>query len=354
MTRAGALAAALLILFAAWMPAAQGERPHVRLIATGGTIANHPDGRLQAADLLARTPELDRYVVAEAEQLANVASTRLTLAQWLQLARRLNELFRSDPRLAGAVVAAGTDTLEEIAYFLHLTVKTAKPVVLVGSMRSPAEAGYDGPANLLAAFRVAADAGSGGRGVLVVLNDEINSARDVTKADALRLDAFRSSEYGALGVVDPDRVVYLRNVVRQHTTKSEFDVSGIRELPRVDVLMTYQGASGDLIAAAVESGARGVVIASAGAGSMTRGQADAVAQAAARGVVVVVSTRTGAGRVTPATVDNDIFAPDSSPRLRQYLVVAEDLAPIKSRVLLMLALAKTSDPDEIQRMFREY
>ena len=185
-----------------------------------------------------------------------MASSELTLTQWLDLARRINTAFREDPELAGMVVTSGTDTLEETAYFLNLTVRTDKPVVVVGSMRNPSTLGYEGAANLLEGFRVAAEPASRGKGVLVVLNDEINAAREVTKTDALRLQTFQSRGYGVLGVVDSDRVVYYRTGVKRHTAQSEFDVSSLKELPRVDVIMVYQGASGDLIKAAVDQGAR--------------------------------------------------------------------------------------------------
>ena len=290
------------------------------------------------------------------EQFSNVASSQLTLNQWLGLTRRINELFASDKELAGIVVTSGTDTLEETAFFLHLTVRDARPVVVVGSMRSPSTLGYEGPANLLEGIRVAAEPLARDKGVLVVLNDEINSAREVTKTDALRLQTFRSREYGQLGVVDRDRIVFFRQPIQRHTVKSEFDVSGLKELPRVDVLMTYQDAPGDLIKAAVEKGAKGIVLATAGAGSTSGSQGDGVDYAVEKGVFIVISTRTGSGRIAPtrgqsAPADQ---ANASQQRRRQFTVAAEDHAPLKARVLLMLALTKTKDQAEIQRIFSEY
>ena len=316
--------------------------PRVRLIATGGTIANRAGGRLTADELVASVPRLSAFVRPESEQFANVSSTELTLAQWLGLARRATALFR-DPALAGLVVTSGTDTLEETAYFLHLTVKDDRPVVVVGAMRPPDAVGYEGAANLLAAFRVAADPQSRGKGVLVVLNDEINSARDVSKTDTLRLHTFQARGFGELGVVDEDRVVYYGSPLKRHTSRSEFDVSTIDVLPRIDILMVYQDAAGDLIKAAVDRGAKGLVIASAGAGSLSGDQAKGVDYALDRGLVVVVSSRTGGGRIPPHRPGN-----------RRGTVLAEDLAPLKARVLLMLALSVTDDRIEIQRMFTEY
>ena len=318
--------------------------PKVRLVATGGTISNRDGGRLSAGELVRSLPGLERYVRPEFEQFANVASGSLTLEQWLDLARRINALFKDDADLAGVVVTSGTDTLEETAYFLDLAVHTDKPVVVVGSMRNPSTLGYEGAANLLDAYRVAADPASRGRGVLVVLNDEINSAREVTKTDALRLDTFQSRRYGILGVVDPDRVAYYRTVVKRNTSTSEFDLSAVQRLPRVDIVLVYQGATGDVIKAMVDQGAKGIVVAAAGAGALSGTQSEGVQYALRKGVFVVMTTRTGSGRI----------AASGTAASASFRVQGEDLTPVKARILLMLALTKTKDGAEIQRMFTEY
>jgi L-asparaginase len=263
----------------------------------------------------------------------------MTLAQWLDLARRINALFKEDAALAGIVVTSGTDTLEELAYFLNLAVRDERPVVVVGSMRNPSTLGYEGAANLEEGFRVAGDPAARNRGVMVVLNDEINAAREVTKTDALRLQTFQTRGYGLLGVVDRDRVVFYRRVERRHTAASEFDLTGVPQLPRVDVLLTYQGAPGDLIQAAVDAGAKGIVVATAGAGATSGTQGDGLRYAASKGVPVVTTTRTGSGRIAGGRGNN---------------IAGEDLAPIKARILLMVALTKTSDPVELRRIFSEY
>lgn len=340
-----------LLLDSPWVYAGQPSAlPTVRLIATGGTISNRPGGRLTADQLIESIPSLDRHVVAEAEQFDNVSSSMLTLNQWLGLSRRVNELLSSRPNLAGIVVTTGTDTLEETAYFLHLTVRSNKPVVVVGSMRPPESLSYDGAANLLQGFRVAADGASLGRGVLVVLNSEINSAREVSKTHAQRLETFQSRGYGVLGVVDADRIVYYRRVERRHTAMSEFDVATIDRLPRVDVLISYQDAPGDLITSAVEAGAAGLVVAGAGAGSVSREQRDALGEVSTAGTPVVFTTRTGGGRVSARQQPGGDTSPTSTPPR----IGGEDLSPIKARILLMLALTVTTDPKEIQRMFGQY
>jgi len=228
-------------------------------------------------------------------------------------------------------------------------------VVVVGSMRNPSTVGYEGAANLLEGVRVAADAQSRSKGVLVVLNDEINSARNVTKTDALRVQTFRSREYGQLGVVDRDRVVFFSQITQRHNEQSEFDVSRISELPRVDVIMVYQDAPGDVIKSVVDNGAKGIVIAVAGAGATSGTQNEGLAYAASKGVFIVTSTRTGSGRIAPRTdMMGNVRPSPEQQRRRQFTIAGEDHIPVKARILLMLALTKTTNRDEIQRIFSEY
>ena len=320
-------------------PAQASALPRVHLFATGGTISNRTGGRLTVDELIQSVPNLDRRVQATGEQFANVASGAVTMEMWLDLARRINDKFRKDPGLAGVVVTSGTDTLEELAYFLHLTVRDARPCVVVGSMRNPSTLGYEGTANLEDAFTVAADPASKNMGGLVVLNNEINSSREVTKTDSQLLSTFSSRDYGVLGQVY-DRPLYSRKPVRRHTAASEFDVDKITAMPRVDVILTYQGAPGDLIKAAADNGAKGIVIAGAGVGATSGTQGEGITYAIGKGVFVVTTTRTGGGGVGAGG--------------RGLRIQGDDLLPVKARVLLMLALATTTDAAEVQRMFREY
>jgi L-asparaginase len=323
-------------------PPNPADLPRVFLFATGGTISNRNGGRLTVDELIKSVPNLERRVRAEGEQFTNVASGAITMEQWLSLAQKINEKFKKDQDLAGVVVTSGTDTLEELAYFLHLTVRDVRPVVVVGSMRNPSTTGYEGVANLEDAFVVAADPAARDMGTLVVLNDEINSAREVTKTDSRLLSTFSSRDYGALGTVF-DRVAIFRKPVRRHSARSEFDVAAITSLPRVDVILTYQGAPGDLIKAAVDNGAKGVVIAGAGAGATSGTQGEGMSYATEKGAFVVTTTRTGSGGIGGGGRGG------ASRRIG-----GDDLQPVKARILLMLALATTSEPAEIQRMFREY
>jgi L-asparaginase len=346
--------ALLLIALLAPLPAQAQDVPRVRLVATGGTISNRNGGRLTAEELVLSMPGIERYAKPEFEQFSNLASSELTLDQWVTLARRLNEIFRTDPAIAGLVVTSGTDTLEELAYFLDLTVRSDKPVVVVGSMRNPSTLGYEGAANLLEGFRVAASPDSRGKGALVVLNDEINAAREVTKTDALRLNTFQTRGYGILGVVDADRVAFYRTSLKRHTANSEFDIMSVGKLPRVDVLLVYQGADGDLIKAAADAGAKGIVVAGAGAGATSGTQQEGIDYATKKGVFVVTTTRAGAGRIASGRGGRGRGNAGPPPEEIRRRIAGEDLAPVKARVLLMLALTRSSDPAEIQRMFMEY
>ena len=351
----------LVALVVSVLAASAADLPRVRFVATGGTISNKVGGRLTAEQLIEAVPGVEKFATVETEQFCNLASSQLTLDQWLGLSKRLNEIYQKDPGLAGIVVTSGTDTLEELAYFLDLTVRDPRPVVVVGSMRNPSTLGYEGAANLLEAVRVAAEPAAKGRGAMVVLNDEINSAREVTKTDALRLQTFQTRGYGVMGVVDPDRVVFYRDVVKRHTHKSEFDLSSVTALPRVDIIWVYQGASGDLIKTAADNGAKGVVIASAGAGATSGTQAEGVDYAANKGVFIVTSTRAGSGRIAADRTRPASMAAEDQPseivaqrqRSRAF-IAAEDLAPLKARILLMVALTKTQDGQDLQRIFKEY
>lgn len=347
----GALASARQATTAPAPPRTQAGAavPRVKLFATGGTISNREGGRLTAGELVQSLPAIEQYARVEAEQFANVASSALSLDQWLRLAKQIQQTFETDRDLAGVVVTSGTDTLEELAYFLNLTIKDERPVVVVGSMRNPSTLGYEGAANLLEGFRVAADSSSRRKGALVVLNDEINAAREVTKTDALRLQTFQSRPYGVLGVVDSDRVAYYREPVKRRASETEFDLRQMTTLPRVDVLLVYQGAPGDLIRAAVDNGAKGIVVATAGAGATSGDQFEGIRYAAGKKVPVVFTTRTGSGRIAAGRRRGNSADPSTA-----FLISGEDLMPVKARILLMLALTKTSDPAEIQRMFAEY
>jgi L-asparaginase len=317
------------------------ELPRVHVIATGGTIAGRSEGgQLTGAQLVAAVPGLADAANLGVEEFSRVGSSAMTPDHWLRLSRRINELFASDAGLAGVVVTHGTDTMEETAYFLHLTVEHDRPVVMVGSMRNASAVSADGPANLLSGVRVAAATESAGRGVLVVLNDEIHSARDVRKMDNNRVDTFVSTEWGALGVVDADRIVFRRAVATRHTTQSELHLDPlVAELPRVPIVADYAGSDGASMRAAAHDGAVAIVVQAFGGGRASPETRRAAAEIAGAGTPVVYASRVPEGRVmeSVATVDEGLLS-------------AGDLPPHRVRVLLMIALAQPRTPRELQRL----
>ena len=313
----------------------------MRVIATGGTIASRAGAdQLSGAALVEAVPELAAVARIEVEEFSRIGSSGMTPDHWLRLSRRIDELFRSDAELAGVVVTHGTDTMEETAYFLHLTVAHERPVVVTGSMRSANAVSADGPANLLAAVRVAASESSGGRGVLVVLNDEVHSARDVRKTDSNRLDTFVSREWGALGVVDGDDLHFHRALVSRHTARSALGLGDAAELPEVPIVADFAGNDGAVVRWWVERGADGIVVQAFAGGRASPGMRRAMAEAAAAGVPVVVASRVPEGRVLP-----------SAGWARDGIIAAGDLPPHKARVLLMLALLRTHDAAAVQELF---
>ena len=328
--------------------------PKVHILGTGGSISGigphrldytlYPElgKKLTVEELLARIPEARELAELSVEDVLQVGSPSIGPVQWLQLHARIEALFAG--KTAGIVITHGTATLEETAYFLHLTVKSERPMVLTGAMRPPSAVGTDADLNLLDAIRLAASPEAAGRGVLTVLNNEIQSARDVTKSNAFRVNTFDSRDFGLLGYVDSDaRVLFYRSVTRAHTTATPFDVRGRKELPRVDIVHAYAGADELLVDALTERRPAGMVLVGFGGGSYPAAFLDAGKRAVRAGIAIVLATRSWNGRVvsTPKK-DADGF------------IVSDDLMPQKARILLMLALTLTRERPAIQKMFYEY
>ena len=331
--------------------------PVVRILSTGGTIAGkggssmslseYKGGSLLGEELVSSVPEIKQYANVTVEQVTNVGSQDITAADWLKLTHRINAILAQGPQVSGVVITHGTDTLEETAYFLNLTVKDHRPVVLVGAQRPATAISADGPLNLVNAIRTAASPEARGKGVLVVMNDEINCARDVTKSNTYRVETFRSGELGFLGYVDPDKVSFYRAPTKRHTANSEFDIAGITAFPQVEIVYSYVQPDVTMIRALHRMGVRGIVIAGTGAGVVSKFEKDAIEEIIASPTesrpIIVRSNRTGNGRVI-ARKDFDALG----------LIPADNLNPQKARILLMLALTRTSDPGEIKRIFSEY
>jgi L-asparaginase len=332
---------------------AQEKKANVVILATGGTIAGAAATGTQAAyksgavtidAMLAAVPGINDLATIKGEQISNVGSQDMTLDIMLKLANRINELAKSSG-VDGIVVTHGTDTLEETAFFLNLTVKTDKPVVMVGSMRPSTAVSADGPLNLYNAVGVAADPKARGRGVLVVMNDWIHAAHSLTKTSTTAIQTFMSPLRGLVGVATYGKNDFYTTPSWKHTTQTEFDVSKVSTLPRVDIIFASADMSPDLIDAAAANGAKGIVIAGVGNGNMNKASVTAAANAVQKGVVVVRSSRVVTGVVGRNVEINDD---------ELGFVASDELNPQKARILLMLALLKQRNAKDMQGLFTTY
>jgi len=332
------------------------SKPTVAVIGTGGTICSVGTGPfdildysanntiLHADELVARFPELDLVANVIPVRFRAVLSPNITYAIWRELLLQIDATVAEHPGLDGIVILHGTASLEETAYFLSLTAKVDVPIVMVGAQRPPSALSSDAGMNIANAVRTAGCPQARGMGVLVLLNDEIHAARDVTKTSTFRLQTFRTPDFGVLGHADGDAVVFYRRPVRKAAPDTEFDVRGLEVLPRVDIVLSYAGSDGTASRAFVAAGAKGIVSAGFAPGSPGAGEAEVLRQAVAEhGIVVVQSTRAGSGRVFRGKkMHEDGF------------ITADNLTPQKARILLSLALTRTNDISEIERIFRTY
>jgi len=327
--------------------------PTIVVLATGGTIAGaassdvqagYTSGQVGVEQLLAAVPQAKKLANLRGEQVANIGSQDMNDSVWIKLATRINALL-AQPDVAGVVITHGTDTIEETAYFLNLVVKSTKPVVLTGSMRPSTALSADGPLNFYNAVGVAASPQAAGRGVLVVVNDWIHGAGSLTKTSTTAVQTFLSPISGLIGTVSYGEPEFYRGPVGKNTTTSEFSVDNNTVLPRVEIIMASENMDGAMINAAVAAGAKGIVIAGVGNGNMTAAAVTALAAQAKKGIVCVRSSRVTTGNVgRNVEIDDDKYG----------FVASLGLNPQKARVLLRLALTKTSDPKVIQRYFDEY
>jgi L-asparaginase len=352
--RAAVLALGALSV-AATVAAAQPVQPvlpRVHVLATGGTISNlGNDRRRTGSELVGGIGGLDSMARVTVEQFSNVASGSVTHDMWRRLAARIRELQSGPDAPAGYVITHGTDTMEETAFFLSLTVGGCEPIVITGAMRQANAVGPDGPANLRNSIRTAVAPAARGRGALVLMNDEIFAARDVTKSNTTRLNAFTAPDAGVLGVADPDTVVFHRPspaAAGAACGVPRFDLASVSDFPRVDVVYAHIGADSVPVDASVNAGARGIVLAGVGRGGAPPAMSRALRRATERGVTVVISNRTGSGRVGEAS-DPDSLA--VLPPGRGAMLGATDLNPQKARLLLMLALAAGLAPRAIAPLF---
>lgn len=325
--------------------------PHVTILATGGTIAgggesatqsSYTAGKVGVESLVKAVPQLKDIAVIYGEQVVNIGSQDMNDAVWLTLAKKINaECSKTD----GFVITHGTDTMEETAYFLDLTVKCDKPVVLTGSMRPSTAMSADGPFNLYNAVVTAADPASARRGVLITMNDTVMDARDAAKTNTTDVATFKAVNYGPLGYIHNGKIEYQRPSALQHTTATPFDVSKLTTLPKVGIVYNYANASDLPAKALIQDGYQGIISAGVGNGNLYKTIFDTLATAAEKGVVVVRSSRVPTGATTRnAEVDD----------ARYGFVASGTLNPQKARILLQLTLTQTRDPQKIQQYFNEY
>jgi L-asparaginase len=345
----------ILLLFGGSQQSVSQEKmlPNVVILATGGTIAGAAATGTQAAytsgavtidAMLAAVPGIKDLANIKGEQISNVGSQDMTMDIMLTLAKRINALL-AQKEVDSIVITHGTDTMEETAFFLNLVVKSEKPVVMVGSMRPATAVSADGPLNLFDAVGVAVDPNSAGRGVLVVMNDWIHGAHSLTKTSTTAIQTFMSPLRGLVGVSTYGKNDFYNSPRWKHTTASEFDISNVTKLPRVDILYAYADMAPDLIDASVANGAKGIVVAGVGNGNLNKASIEAAARAAKKGVVIVRSSR-----VVTGTVGRNVEVNDDDLNF----VASDELNPQKARILLMMALLKPRTTVEIQNLFYSY
>jgi L-asparaginase len=311
------------------------NKPVVVLLATGGTIAmkvdpvkHAPVPAISGEDLLATVPEVSKYATVQVRNVSNVPSGYMDPDRWSALSREVNAALAL-PEVAGVIISHGTDTLEETAYWLDLTIDSDKPVVLIGAQRNASESDFDGPRNLLNAVRIAVAPQSKGKGVVVAMNGQINAAREVTKTHTSSVETFKSGDLGFLGEVDVDRVVYWRSPSRRQHVSIKTD-----RMPYVEIVAMYGGADGHLIKAALDHGASGLVVQALGLGNVNQPMYAAIKYAIAKGVPVVITSRVPNGRVIP----NYGYEGGGQTLVAAGAVMGDDVSPQKARVLLMLLL----------------
>lgn len=339
----------MMVIFSVLFPSlVMADLPVVKMIATGGTIAmkidpikKAPVPAISGEDLLATVPEIANLAKIEVENLSNIPSDYMTPASWIGLQKAVQEAL-ARPEVAGVIVSHGTDTLEETAYFLDLTVASDKPIVLIGAQRNASEKDFDGPRNLFNAVRISISPEAKGKGAMVAMNNQINAAREVVKTHTSDVETFKSGDYGFLGIADHDRVIFYRSPTRrQHIAIQQ------AELPYVEIVSMFGGADGAMVNAAVAAGAKGIIIQALGWGNVNKPMYAAIKEAVSKGTTVVISTRVPNGRVLP------VYGFEGGGKTLQQAgaIFADNLSPQKARILLMLAMQTSNKADDIQKLF---
>lgn len=318
------------------------SKPQVLIITTGGTIASKTNAPLiEGHELIQAVPELNKYATVEVDEFVNIGSSKMTPLIWLQLVKHIKTALDANPKIKSVIITHGTDTMEETAFFLNLTHQSKVPIVLVGSMRSSNEISADGPANLINAVRVGLSPDAIGKGILVVMNDNISAARDLLKMNNRRVDAFPATERGYIGFCDPEKVTFYRSPIKRHTIESEFNVYNLDSLPKIDIVQDFAGFDSKILTYFTNRPNQGLVISSFAGGRLSSGLGQ-VFKFPATHKPVVISSSIKEGRIMGSN-------PKGTP-----IIIANDLPANKARILLMLSLIKTKDIMKIQDYFNQY
>ncbi|MBK8505795.1 MAG: asparaginase [Saprospiraceae bacterium] len=321
----------------------QGQnKPKIIIITTGGTIASRVEAPMVAGHALVQAvPQLLDHAEIEVIEFSQIGSSKITPDHWLSLAKKINELFRNDANLSGIVVTHGTDSMEETAFFLHLTVKDRRPVILTGAMKTSDEVSADGPANLINAVRLAVDSAAIDQGVLLVMNENILSARDAWKTDNRRPETFQSTGFGYLGVVDPDRILFYRKLTHPHTLQTSFDIMQIHTLPRVELISDFTGFDATILDYFGTRNLDGFVFQSFAGGRLSKGAEEGLHRLTKK-IPVVIASKVPQGRII------------GNPNPHLSVVYAHDLPANKARILLMLSLQHDHSVEFIKQAFNQY
>lgn len=318
-------------------------KPQVLIITTGGTIASKTnDPLIEGHELIQAVPELSHYATVEVDEFINIGSSKMTPSIWLQLVKHIRVALNSNPEIKAVIITHGTDTMEETAFFLNLTHQSKVPIVLVGSMRSSDEISADGPANLINAVRVGISPEAIGKGVMVVMNDNISAGRDLLKMNNRRVDAFPSTELGFIGFCDPEKVTFYRSPIKPHTSESEFNVYNLERLPKVDIVQDFAGLDSEILTYFTNRSNQGLVISSFAGGRLSQNIVDGIYNLPTTHKPIVISSSIKGSRIMGSN-------PEGTP-----IIIANDLPSNKARILLMLSLTITSKVTEIQDYFNKY
>lgn len=331
----------LLCLLTCLLSALRAQKPQVLIITTGGTIASQTNAALiEGNALIQAVPQLLDYANIEVFEIFRTGSSKMTPDNWLLLLKYIDSVALARPEISCIVITHGTDTMEETAFFLNLTHKHSLPVVLTGSMRSSNEISADGPANLIQAVRTGIHPESRGKGVLVVLNENISSGSDLIKMHNRRADTFGPGQNGYLGFVAPDTIIYYRNPLKPHTVQTPFDVRMTDRLPKVELVADYAGFDQSILDYFYSRDNQGLVVSTFAGGRISGGMTAGLRQNSGASKPVVLASGIKSGWIS-----------GNFSKERPF-VVANDLPPNKARILLMLALLQTKDAEKIQHFFR--